>query len=85
MSSRFLAMAAAVIECWFADRACTISVSEIHKHIFIVFIFFFYFLFPFPDIAFPYKDRLMQNNIMHSALLALCYSVLFQPSKGPTA
>jgi len=45
MSSRFLAMAAAVIECWFADRACTISVSEIHKHIFIVFIFFCIFYF----------------------------------------
>lgn len=24
----------------------------------------------------------MQNNITHSDLLALCYSVLFQPSKG---
>jgi hypothetical protein len=49
--------------------------------IFVVFISL-YCLYPCPDIAVLCKYRLMHNNITLSILLALCYSDLFQLSKG---
>jgi hypothetical protein len=33
-------------------------------------------------ISVSHKDRIMHTCIIHSALLALCYSDVFQPSKG---